>query len=155
MINQNQNNHKGGHTMLTLWKPFGGLFNFSNDVDDWFSPKSGNGHRVDFTPAVDIEEKEDQVLIHADLPGVSEKDIEVKVHDGVLILSGKREMEKEEKTSSGYYRERNFGSFYRSFTLGDEVNPEKIEARYKNGVLEVKLPKKEETKPREIKVKTN
>jgi HSP20 family protein len=107
---------------------------------------------VDFAPAVDIEEKADHFLVSADLPGVSEKDIEVKVQDGVLLLSGKRESSKEQKTESGFYRERSYGSFCRSITLGEGVDAAKIEAAYKNGVLTVKLPKKEEAKPRQIPV---
>jgi HSP20 family protein len=141
--------------MLTLWRPFGGLFGLSRELDDVFWGKPSNGNRVDFAPAVDIEEKADHFLVSADLPGVSEKDIEVKVQDGVLLLSGKRESKKEEKTEGGYYRERSYGSFCRSFTLGDGVDPAKIEAAYKNGVLTVKLPKKAETQPRQIPVSTN
>ena len=141
--------------MLTLWRPFGGLFGLSRELEDLFEGKPSNGNRVDFAPAVDIEEKEDHFLVSADLPGVSEKDIEVKVHDGVLLLAGKREASKEQKTETGYYRERSCGRFFRSFTLGDGVDPEKIEAAYRNGVLTVKLPKKEEIKPRQIPVSTN
>ena len=138
--------------MLTLWRPFGGLFGLSREFDEQFWGKPSNGNHADFAPAVDIEEKEDHFLVSADLPGVSEKDIEVKLQDGVLLLSGKREASKEEKTEAGTYRERSYGSFCRSFTLGDGVDAEKIEAAYKNGVLTVKLPKKEEIKPRQIPV---
>jgi HSP20 family protein len=141
--------------MLTLSRPFGGLFGLSREFEDVFGHKPSNGDQVDFAPAVDIEERADHFLVSADLPGVSEKDIEVKVQDGVLLLSGKREVSKEEKTEAGCYRERSSGSFCRTFTLGDGVDPEKIEAAYKNGVLTVKLPKKEETKPRQIPVSTN
>ena len=141
--------------MLTQWRPFGGLCGLDRELDDLFGDKPANGDRVDFAPAVDIEEKEDHFLVSADLPGVSEKDIEVKVHDGVLLLSGKREVSKEDKTEGGYYSERKSGSFCRTFTLGDGVDAAKIEAAYRNGVLTVKLPKKEETKPRQIPVSTN
>lgn len=141
--------------MLTLWRPFGGLFGLSREFEDLFEGKPSNGNRVDFAPAVDIEEKPDHFLVSADLPGVSEKDIEVKVQDGVLLLSGKRESKKEEKTEGGYYRERSSGSFCRSFTLGEGLDPTKIEATYKNGVLTVKLPKKAVTQRRQIPVSTN
>jgi HSP20 family protein len=141
--------------MLTLWRPFGGTLGLSRELDELFWGKPSNGNHVDFAPAVDIEEKEDHFLVSADLPGMSEKDIEVKVQDGVLLLSGKRESRKEEKTEGWYYRERSSGSFCRSFTLGDGVDPAKIEAAYKNGVLTVKLPKKAETRPRQIPVSTN
>ena len=141
--------------MLTLWRPFDGLFGLSRDLDDLFWGKPSDGNPVDFAPAVDIEEKEDHFLVSADLPGVTEKDIEVKVQDGVLLLSGKREMSKEEKTEGGTYRERSYGSFCRTFTLGDGVDAAKIEASYKNGVLTVTLPKKPETQPRQIPVSAN
>ena len=141
--------------MLTLWRPFGGLFGLSREFEDAFGDKPTNGGHVDYAPAVDIEENADHFLVSADLPGVSEKDIEVKVQDGVLLLSGKRETSKEEKTEGGTYRERSYGSFCRTFTLGDGVDAAKIEAAYKNGVLTVKLPKKAETQPRQIPVSTN
>jgi len=141
--------------MLTLWKPFGELFGLGREFDDLVEGKPSQGDRVDFAPAVDVEEQPDHFLVSADLPGMSEKDIEVKVQDGVLLLSGKREVGKEGKTSRGYCRERSSGTFCRTFTLGDGVDPAKIEAVYKNGVLTVKLPKKEETKPRQIPVSAN
>ena len=141
--------------MLTLWRPFSELFGISRECDDQDWGKPSNGNRVDFAPAVDIEEKEDHFLISADLPGVNEQDIELKVQDGTLLLSGKREAVKEEKSETLSYSERSSGSFCRSFTLGKGVNAEKIEASYKNGVLTVKLPKAEESKPRQIPVNTN
>ena len=141
--------------MLTLWRPFGGLFRTSRELDDLYWGKARNGNRVDFAPAVDIEEQEDHFLVSADLPGVSDKEIEVKVEDGVLLISGKRESTEEKRTESGTYRERRFGSFMRSFTLGKGVDASKIEATYANGVLAVKVPKAEETKPRQIPVSTN
>jgi len=112
---------------------------------------SDNGEStLGFTPAVDISEEEDHFLIKADLPGMSEKEIEVKVQDGVLLLSGKREEVREEKKEGGYHRERRYGSFCRQFRLGSNVDPDAIAATYDSGVLSVKLPKKEETKPRQI-----
>ena len=141
--------------MSTLWRPFGELFGLGREFDDLFGDKPASGDHVDFAPAVDLEEKEDHFVVTADLPGVSEKDIDVKVEDGVLLLSGKREVSKEEKTEGRYYRERSSGSFCRTFSLGDGVDAAKIEAVYKNGVLTVKLPKKEETKPRQIPVSSN
>jgi len=133
---------------LTRWRPMG-LDPF-RELESFFR-QDGDG-LSGYSPAVDISEEEDHYLIRADLPGVAEKDIEVKVHDGVLLLTGKREDTREEKAAGSYYRERRHGSFCRQFRLGDVVDPEKIEASYKGGVLEVKLPKKEESKPRQIPV---
>jgi HSP20 family protein len=141
--------------MLTLWRPFNDLNRLSQELEQLYFRGEPNGHRADFTPSVDIEEKENSVLIHADLPGVNEKDIEVKVHEGTLLISGKRESAKEEQGEGKYYSERSYGSFCRTFSLGRNVDAEKIEASYKNGVLTVLLPKKEEVKPKQIPISTN
>ncbi len=95
-------------------------------------------------PAVDVVESEKAYEITADLPGMDEKNIEVKVTDGVLTMKGERQEEKEEKKKDYYLQERSFGSFQRSFELPDSVDAEKIEASFKKGVLTVKLPKKAE-----------
>jgi len=95
-------------------------------------------------PAVDVVESEKGYEITADLPGMDEKNIEVKVTDGVLTMKGERQEEKEEKKKDYYLQERNFGSFQRSFELPESVDADKIEASFKKGVLTVKLPKKPE-----------
>lgn len=140
---------------LTKWRPTWGLTRRERDFDDLFRGFVSNGELVNFNPAVDIVEEEDRYLIKADLPGMAENEIEVKVHDGVLVLSGKREETKEEQKEGGFYRERRYGSFCRQFTLGSTVDAQKIEASYDKGVLTVSLPKKEETKPRQIEISNN
>ena len=95
-------------------------------------------------PAVDVVESEKGYEITADLPGMDEKNIEVKVADGVLTMKGERQEEKEEKKKDYYLQERSFGSFQRSFELPEGVDADKIEASFKKGVLTVKLPKKPE-----------
>lgn len=105
-------------------------------------------------PAVDIREEKDRYIIEADLPGVDPKDIEVTMEDGVLTLKGERRFEKE-ATGDNYKRvERAYGVFYRRFSLPDTANPDKIEARGKNGVLEIILPKEERVQPRRIDVQS-
>ena len=131
------------------------LDHLHREIDDLFDTFRANNELVAFSPAVDILEEEDHFLIKADLPGMSESDIDIRVHDGMLLLSGKRDDERAEEREGSYYRERRHGSFSRQFKLGSNVDPETIEATYNNGVLEVKLPKKEEAKPRQIKVKGN
>lgn len=140
--------------MLTLWKPLNELSSFSRAFDEAFRPLTFKREAF-FAPAVDIEEHEDRFVLHADLPGMNEADIDVQVHEGQLLLSGKREYSKEEKTDSGTYRERSYGTFCRRIRLGSTVDAEKIEASYDKGVLSVTLPKKEEAKPRQIPVGTN
>jgi HSP20 family protein len=138
--------------MLTLWRPHHDLFRWSREFDRLFDAAPGNGDAHELSPAVDIDEEETRFVIHADLPGMDQKDIEVRVHEGTLLLAGKRESKHEEKKGSAYYRERCYGSFARRFKLGSSVDDSKIEATYENGVLTVVLPKKEEVKPRQIPV---
>lgn len=108
-----------------------------------------------WTPAVDILETENELVVKADLPDVDMKDIHVEIENGTLTLKGERKFEKEEK-ETGYHRiERSYGSFARYFSLPDTVEPDKVKADYKNGVLTVTLPKKEIAKPRSIKVQVD
>jgi HSP20 family protein len=108
-----------------------------------------------WTPAVDIFETENELVIKADLPDVDMKDIQVEMENGTLSLKGERKFESEEQ-NQGYHRiERSYGSFARYFSLPDTVEPEKVKADYKNGVLKVTLPKKEIAKPRTVKVEVH
>ena len=142
--------------MLTLWKPHRELMNWSKDFEDlWNAPFTNGETMSSFSPAVDIEETEGAIVLHADLPGIDKKDIEVSVSDGVLTVSGKREEKIEEKKKGSVFRERRYGSFARSFRLAPNVASDRIDAAYKDGVLTVTLPKKEEAKPKQIAVKVN
>ena len=143
--------------MLTLWRPHHDLWRAAREFDSLFTDpwRSENGKHSSFAPAVDVTEEEERFVLSADLPGIDEKDVEVTVHEGVLVLSGKREQSAEKQAEGGHYRERRYGSFCRQFRLGSKVDAEKIEASYKNGVLTVSIPKKEEPKPRQIPVSTS
>jgi HSP20 family protein len=141
---------------LTRYNPFSdladfpaGFRSFQDAVNLMLSePRS----QRPWTPAVDILETENEVVIKADLPDVDMKDIQVEIENGTLSLKGERRFESEEK-NQGYHRiERSFGSFARYFGLPDTVEPDKVQADYKNGVLKVTLPKKEIAKPRTVKV---
>ena len=105
-----------------------------------------------WTPAVDIYENHDSVVVKAELPGVEKDQISVEVKDGILSLRGERKFEKEVKEESYHRIERSYGNFQRSFSLPVSVDQEKVTAKFKDGVLEVKLPKKEQAKPKQIKV---
>jgi HSP20 family protein len=105
-----------------------------------------------WTPAVDIYENNDSVVVKAEIPGVEKDQISVEVKDGILSLRGERKFEKEVKEESYHRIERSYGNFQRSFSLPVSVDQEKVTAKFKNGVLEVKLPKKEQAKPKQIKV---
>jgi len=104
-------------------------------------------------PSVDIDESETSYLIKTDLPGLTKEDINVNIEDGIMTISGekKRETEKKDKHYSRY--ERSYGKFSRSFSLPNNVDSKKVEAKYHNGVLEVTLTKTEGSKPRGIEVK--
>ena len=141
--------------MLTLWRPHNELFRWSQDLDSFFERGRSNAGPEGLSPEVDIEETEAEFLITADLPGVEEKNIGITVKDGVLTVSGHRETTVEHEATTTVLRERSSGSFQRSFRISRTVNSEKIAASYKNGVLQVVLPKAEETKPRQIQVSTN
>ena len=105
-----------------------------------------------WTPAVDIYETENELVLKADLPDVDQKDIDVRVENQTLTIAGQRKFEKQEN-GKGFHRiERNYGNFVRSFAVPSSFNTEEIGAQYQNGVLTVTLPKKEAAKPRQIKV---
>lgn len=141
---------------LTRYNPFRELDDmmtplrlFQDSVNRIFS--EGAATRP-WTPSVDIKETENEITLIADVPGVDQKDLEIKIEDGTLTLKGERKFE-EEKKGEGYHRiERGYGSFVRCFSIPDSVDPEKVKASYKNGVLTVHLPKKEVAKPRTVKV---
>jgi HSP20 family protein len=101
---------------------------------------------------VDIYETENEVVLTAEIPGVDEKDIEIKVEDSTLTLKGERKFEKETKEENYHRIERAYGSFFRSFTLPAYVDQDKIEAEHENGVLKIRMPKKAELKPKKVKI---
>jgi HSP20 family protein len=105
-----------------------------------------------WTPAVDIFETENDLVLKADVPDVDMKNIDIQLENGTLALKGERKFENEQN-SKGFHRvERSYGTFARYFTLPDTVEADKVKADYKNGVLTITLPKKEVAKPRQIKV---
>jgi HSP20 family protein len=124
---------------------FGDLLDRDRGVEE----RTGTGI---WMPAVDIYETKDAVCVRAELPGVDKNAVSVGVKDGVLRLQGERKFDKEVKEEDYHRIERSYGMFHRSFTLPSSVDPEKIIARMKDGVLEIDLPKKEQAKPRQIKI---
>ena len=108
-----------------------------------------------WTPAVDIYETENDLVLKADLPDVDMNDIEIKIENGTLSLRGERKFEKNENQKGFHRIERSYGAFVRYFTLSDSVDTEHVQAGLKNGVLTITLPKKEVAKPKTIKVQVN
>ena len=123
-------------------------------VEDFFSPSSGKEWNA-MTPAVDVEETPDAYVFRADLPGMSSKDVKVTVHNDTLTLRGERKQEEKKSEGSLHRVERAYGSFERSFTLGLPVRADQVKASYKDGVLEIRVPKADEAKPRDIEVQIN
>jgi HSP20 family protein len=127
---------------------------FTRDVDRLFDAFFG-GERESrrWVPQMDLVEAEDHFVLKADLPGLAEGDVSIEVQDGTLTISGERKAEHEARERGWYRIERSFGSFSRSLTLPDRVDPDGISARFDRGVLEVRIPKPEEHKPRRVEIK--
>ena len=139
-------------------RPIQDLFSIHNDMsrlfDQWYRPARGRaeGESLDWMPVVDILEANGHVEIRAEMPGLSEQDVQVSVTDDVLTLKGEKTQESNEKDQKYHRVERSYGRFQRSFTLPANLNPEAIKAKFTNGVLTVSIPKAEEVKPKEIQI---
>ena len=121
------------------------------DVSFYRPVKTGNGGSF-WAPAVDIVDEKDQIKVKADLPGMKKEEIEVNVENDVLTIKGEKKEEKEIKEKDYVRSERYYGAFHRAFTLPASVDAQKVNATYKDGVLEIALPKKEGAKPKQVKV---
>ena len=130
---------------------------FSRDVDRLFDAFFGADREQSrrWVPPVDLVEAEDHFVLKADLPGLTEGDVNIEVQDGSLTISGERRAEHEQRERGFYRIERAFGAFNRSLTLPDGVDPDRIEASFSHGVLEVRIPKPEERKPRRIEISSS
>jgi HSP20 family protein len=141
---------------IVRWEPFRELSSLQTEMNRLFNaafdtPANGAPARR-WTPAMDLLETDDAFVLRADLPGVSESDVSIELEDNVLTLSGERNVEHEDKREGFYRVERSFGSFSRSLTLPKGVDPEAVSAAFDRGVLEVRIPKPEQRKPRKIEI---
>ncbi|MBW2050856.1 MAG: Hsp20/alpha crystallin family protein [Deltaproteobacteria bacterium] len=126
--------------------------------DDFFKPfflETLEETESTLIPRVDVSERENEYIVRAELPGFTEKEIKLEINDGELRLSAEHSEKKEEKKEEYHLRERRFGKYTRRFSLPENVDHEKIDAKMKHGVLKVTLPKKEETKPKKIDIKVH
>jgi HSP20 family protein len=135
---------------LRVWEPFRRVAPFYADFDKLANEAEGTWH-----PSVDISENENAFVLKAELPGVSREDINIDINNKTLTLKGEKKFEEKTEKENYVRVERSYGSFSRTFALSDKVDTENVKASYKDGVLEVTLPKKEEAKPKEIKVEAN
>ena len=143
---------------IVRWEPFQNVMAGQRDLDqvfkDAFRPFYGDGELSTRTwaPPVDIFENADNIVLKAELPGVDPKDVEIRVEDNTLYLKGERKFEQEVKEENYHRVERSYGSFARSFSLPNSIDADKVVADYKDGLLTLTMPKREEAKPKTIKI---
>lgn len=144
---------------LKVWEPLRGFKPFYRDVDRLinefgFEPQEAI-EQATWSPKVDVYETEESYVLKAELPGLKKEEIQIDLNDNTLTLKGEKKFDEKVEKENYVRVESSYGAFVRSFTLSDNVNAENISANYKDGILEVTLPKKEEAKPKEIKVEIN
>jgi HSP20 family protein len=144
---------------IVRWEPFRDLVSLQERMNRLFDESFRGAHRTGeddwalggaWAPAVDIYEQDGNIVLKAELPGVESKDVDIRVENNVLTLRGERKFDQEVKRDNFHRVERAYGTFSRSFTLPSVVNTEQIKADFKDGILRVVLPKKDEAKPRQI-----
>jgi len=140
---------------ITRWDPFREAVALQHRVNSLFRTLNEDDSPVaaaSFVPAVDIYEDAQKLVLKLEVPGIDEKDLDVRVEDDTLTVRGERKFEAEEKEQNFHRIERSYGSFFRAFTLPSTVNTEAIDAKYNAGVLKLELKKKPEAQPKQIKV---
>ncbi|HEY6877014.1 MAG TPA: Hsp20/alpha crystallin family protein [Polyangiales bacterium] len=137
--------------MLSVWDPFADLNRFQREFEKSFF--QGRNRPADFAPMVDVHEDDEALVLRADLPGVKREDIEIQVDGNVLTLKGERKLESESEKRRYHRVERSYGSFVRQWQLPTNVDATKVDAAFDNGILTLKLPKKEEQKARKIEIR--
>ncbi len=144
---------------LIRWNPMRGMFGLGHRIGSLFDELNFQPTEIpgdlaprNWNPVVDIYDNDENIIIKAELPGIDKKDISIDVKESVLTLKGERSTANEVKEEKYYRRERFFGKFERAFTLPEDVDPEKIQANYTDGVLEIKIPKPETKEPKKITV---
>lgn len=144
---------------IVKWDPFRDIITLRERMDRMFEDSLSRFRMPEeatmptfWSPSVDIYETDENIVLKAELPGVDKKEVSVEVKDNTLVLKGERKREKEVKEENYHRVERSFGTFMRSFSLPVSVKQDQVKAKFKDGVLEVTLPKAEEAKPKQVKV---
>lgn len=142
---------------MTRYNPFTELQTLQDQISRVFDPSFGRKDdeslmRGSWIPPVDVAEEGDRLILRAELPGMKQGDIEIEFENGLLTLKGERTFDSDQSDRNYHRIERSYGKFVRSFNLPRSVDPESIEASYDNGVLEVVIPKRDEAKPRQIRI---
>lgn len=143
---------------LTPWRPFGEVSSLRREMDrlweNFFGERSlPRMWEREWAPSLDVSETKDNFVVKAEVPGIDAKDIDISLTGDVLSIKGEKKQEREEKEEDHHLVERSYGSFSRSIRLPAEVEPGKIKASHKNGILKVTLPKSERVKAKEVKIK--
>lgn len=144
----------------SLWPNFGRLSTLRDEIDRLFDEPLSELARTSqllsgWTPALDLHEDKDNLIVKVELPGMKREDIDVSLHDGSLSISGERKSEEKFENAEVYRAERFFGRFQRTVVLPSSVAVDKVKAQYKDGILTVTLPKTEEAKPKQIDVQVS
>ena len=144
---------------LIRWTPGREIVGIQGEMNRMFDNFFGAPRRAEkddrvlyWTPRVDVEEADDQFVVTAELPGLNKDDVKIEVKDHVLTFTGEKKAENEKKDRNIHLYERTYGKFCRTFTLPDNVDVDKIEAGFKDGILHIDIPKTEEAKPRQVEV---
>jgi HSP20 family protein len=140
---------------VQVWEPFRSFRPFYKGFDGFLDDAAATATEGTWHPSVDVFENENGYVLKAELPGVNKDDINLDINNKALTLKGEKKFEEKTEKDNYVRIERSYGSFTRTFALPDKVDTENIKANYKDGVLEITLPKKEEAKPKEIKVEIN
>jgi HSP20 family protein len=145
-----------GTGSISRWDPFRDLSKVQEQMNrflgDSFLRRANDSSLTTWAPEVDIHETEDALVLEVDLPGMEEKDLDIRVENNMLTVRGDRKFEKKVSEENYLRVERAYGSFSRSFSLPQTIDAESIKADYRNGVLTIRVPKREEAKPRQVKV---
>jgi HSP20 family protein len=140
---------------ITRWDPFREVVTLQNRMNSLFrnmNDEEAPLAAANFVPAVDIYEDAEKLVLKLEVPGIQEKDLDVRIEGNTLTVKGERKFEAEEKEENFHRIERSYGSFYRAFTLPSTVETEKVQASYTAGVLKLELKKKAEAQPKQIKI---
>jgi HSP20 family protein len=142
--------------VVTRWEPLKDLMALQERMnklfDETFSRRTQDQEAGDWSPAVDIMEKKDEIILKMEIPEVDQKSTDIKMEGNVLTIKGERKLEEGTKREDYHRLERPYGTFSRSFSLPNTVDQENIKASHNDGILRITFPKKEETKPKQIKV---
>jgi len=140
---------------LSNWTPFNRLATLRDEFDRLFDfswPSRDTGLLGGWSPALDVYDDKDNLVVTLEVPGMKKEDIEISLQDGMLTVSGERKDEREQTEGQAFRSERYFGKFQRSLSLPTAVDANKVKASYKDGILTIRLPKAEEAKPKQISV---